>query len=470
MALRLRSYVLLTAAGVAVATFAVTLLPSFRFAYHAPGLHVQLEAVAGVVGLLAAYLMAGRFRRTGYAGDLVLAWALAVLALGNLFVGALPAALEPGSGDSNLDIWSAVGIRLLGAAGFAAAPFLPRRRLDDRHRAAVAAAAAAGGALVAVGALVWLLGDALPAAVDPGLSPTESRRPLVAGHAVIVAAQLAALALFLVAAFGFLRIAERWRDDLYGWLAASAVLSAGARVNYALFPSLYSEWVYTGDAFRFAAYVVLLAGAAREIGRYWRSETEAAVLEERRRIARELHDGLAQELAFISGQTASLAGEDRAPAALADVSAAAERALGEARRAVAALTRPLDEPLESVLEEVAGEVASRSGLEVEFRSSGRADVPASTREGLARVVREAVTNAARHSRAAGVRVTVSSEGGLRVSVADDGVGFDPLKVEPLGHAGGFGLRSMDERVSALGGALHIRSAPGAGTEVEVFVP
>ena len=470
MALRLRSYVLLTSVGAAVATLAVTFVPTLRFAYDAPGLHVQLEAVAGVVGLVAAYLMAGRFRRTGYPGDLLLAWALAVLALGNLFLGALPAAIERGSPHSDSAVWGAVAIRLLGAAGFAVAPFLARRRVGDRRRASLVAAAAAAAALAAVGALVWLAGDALPVAVDPSLDPADSARPLVAGHPAVVAAQLTALALFLVASFGFTRIAERWRDDLYGWLAASAVLSAGARLNYALFPSLYSDWVYTGDAFRFAAYLVLLAGAAREIGRYWRSETEAAVLEERRRIARDLHDGLAQELAFIVGQTSKLARDEGAPPALGYVSAAAHRALGEARRAIATLTRPLDEPLASVLEEVAGEVAGRSGLEVEFHSTARADVPASTREELARVVREAVTNAARHSGASSVRVSVSGADGVRVSIADDGVGFDPARVRRPGLDGGFGLETMRERMTALGGGLRIRSVPGVGTEIEAHVP
>lgn len=470
MLLRLHSYVLLTAAAAAAATLVVTFVPDLRFAYHGPGLHVGLESIAGVVGLLAAYLIAGRFRRTGYPGDLVLAWALGVVALGNLFVGALPAAVEPGSRDSNVLVWSALATRLLGATGFAIAALLPRRTLANRRLPEIACAAATAGALLAVGAGAWLLQDVLPTALEPGVSPADSNRPLVVGHTAVMTAQAAALALFTLAAAGFTRIAWRWNDELYGWLAVSAVLSAGARLHYALFPSLYSEWVYTGDVFRLAAYLVLLVGAAREIGRYWRSEAEAAVLEERRRMARDLHDGLAQELAFISGQTARLATAEAAPPILGQVSAAADRALGEARRAIAALTRPLDEPLEAVLAEVADEVAARSGLEVEFQSSGHVEVPPATREELARVVREALTNAARHSRASHVRVTVSNGQGLRVSIADDGVGFDPAQVRAPGRYGGFGLKSMRERIAGLGGSLRIGSAPGAGTEIEVFLP
>lgn len=470
MPLRLHSYVLLAAAGAAAAALVVALVPPLRFAYNAPGLHVALESIAGVVGLLASYLIAGRFHRTGYPKDLVLAWALAVLALGNLVLGALPAAVQPSLRDSNVLVWSVLAVRLLGAAGFAVAPFLPRHAIEERRRAAVLAAAAAAGALVGAGLVAWLLHDTLPAALEPGVSPTDSGRPLIAGHPAIVTAQIAALGLFAAAATGFVRIAERWNDELYAWLAVSAVLSAGARLHYVLFPSLYSQWIYTGDAFRLAAYLVLLAGAAREIGRYWRSEAETAVLEERRRMARDLHDGLAQELAFISSQTGWLVGKNAAAPVLGQVSAAADRALGEARRAIAALTRPLDEPLEAVLAEVADEVAVRFGLEVEFRASGHVDVAPATREELARVVREAVTNAARHSRATRIRVTVSNGNGLRLSIVDDGVGFDPARVRRPGLSGGFGLKSMRERVAALGGSLRIGSAPGAGTEIEVHLP
>ena len=172
------------------------------------------------------------------------------------------------------------------------------------------------------------------------------------------------------------------------WFAAGAILAAFASLNYLFFPSLYSDWVYTGDFLRLGFYLLVLVGTGREIQTYWRRLADVAVLEERRRIARDLHDGLAQELAFIAAET-------RGPA-----SKAAERALDESRRAIAALTRPVDEPLHVALVQAAEEVAHRVGTQIRFEGETVSTVPGDTREALIRIVREAVTNAARHGGAA----------------------------------------------------------------------
>jgi signal transduction histidine kinase len=98
-------------------------------------------------------------------------------------------------------------------------------------------------------------------------------------------------------------------------------------------------------------YGALIAGAAGEVGRYWQASREAAVLDERRRIARDLHDGLAQELAFIVRRAKRLLDGKAGPADAVQITNAAERALDESRRVIATLTRPLDEPLDVVLSE-----------------------------------------------------------------------------------------------------------------------
>jgi signal transduction histidine kinase len=86
-----------------------------------------------------------------------------------------------------------------------------------------------------------------------------------------------------------------------------------------------------------------------------------------------------------------------------------------------------------------------------------------------RIVREAVANAARHGRAGRIAVSLTCSHELRLSVADDGCGFDPA-TRPTHPDAGFGLLSMGERAEALGGSLAVRSAPGAGATIEVVLP
>src|SRR5205823_2035195 len=107
---------------------------------------------------------------------------------------------------------------------------------------------------------------------------------------------LALATLYLLAAYGFARRHRITGDQLSVWLEVACTFSAAVRVNYIVHPSFYTNWVYTGDIFKLAFYLALLVGAAREI---WRSESEAAALEERRQIASDIHDGVAQEIAFI---------------------------------------------------------------------------------------------------------------------------------------------------------------------------
>src|SRR5206468_3244077 len=162
----------------------------------------------------------------------------------------------------------------------------------------------------------------------------------------------------------FLRRAERDGDQFMTWLAVACTLRVFAGIDFAFRPTLETGWVYSGDIFRMLFYIALLAGAASEITRYWEASREAAVLDERRRIARDLHDGLAQELAFIVRRAKrALDGGPRA-ADTPQIARAAERALDESRRVIAALTRPLDEPLDVVLSDAVKGVADRVGTTV----------------------------------------------------------------------------------------------------------
>ncbi len=113
----------------------------------------------------------------------------------------------------------------------------------------------------------------------------------------------------------------------------------------------------------------------------------------------------------------------------------------------------------------AEEVADRVGVKVRLELEPGVTVTPTTQAALLRIVREAVTNAAVHGRPREIAVRVVASPRLRVSVSDDGIGFDPEKVN--GH--GFGLVSMRERAGRLGGTLDIESSPGQGTCVQVVV-
>jgi signal transduction histidine kinase len=232
---------------------------------------------------------------------------------------------------------------------------------------------------------------------------------------------------------------------------------------FAVYPSGDTEIIQSGDALRLGFYLVLLVGAEREIDRYWSRLADVAIYEERRRLARDLHDGVAQELAYVVTQTRLLVRGRAAPGTDERVAAAAERALDESRRAIIALTLRDDEPLHLALARAAEDVAGRVGVEVDVDVQTPVDrtVSSELREALVRIVQESVSNAGRHGHATRVRITMGPEGVLRIT--DDGAGFDP------GDAGDgrFGLVSMRERAESLGARFTIDSEPGRGTSVEV---
>jgi signal transduction histidine kinase len=146
---------------------------------------------------------------------------------------------------------------------------------------------------------------------------------------------------------------------------------------------------------------------------------------------------------------------------------AAERALGEARMAISALTMPLDEPLEVTLRKAAEAIAVRMGAAVEVRCIGTPEIATAARQSLERIVREAASNAVRHGQAGTLRIEIEADSQLRVAIVDDGRGFDTVRER---KPDSFGLVSMRERAEAMEGELSVRSQPGQGTTVEVTLP
>jgi signal transduction histidine kinase len=465
MRLRPRSVTLLAALLAATLTDLVIMVPAAHFAYRSIPAHAMLETAATIIALLTTILLWGRLQQRQRLDDLLLFVALALLTTTNFLFAVIPAAIW--TDPHPFSVWTTVSGGALAAALLAAAALAPSVRLRDYKKAARIAMILMAIGLVAMGTVVGLFVDQLPVGFDPARNPVKVAG-LIVGNPFIAAVQLLIAVLFFVAAFGFTRRSERSGDELLLWLGASAMFAAFARVNYFIYPSLYSEWVYLGDALRLGWHALLFVGAAREIRLYQRAYAETRVLEERRRIARDLHDGLAQELAFIAATTRNLADGDTTSSRFRQLASAAERGLGESRRAIASLTsRGGDEPFDQALVQTVEEVADRLGARVVIDAEPTAGISPERQEQLLRIVREAVTNAARHSAASVVRVQFANGNGLRLRVEDNGIGFDPSAIQ---SSAGFGLVTMRERASAMGGEFHLMSAPDEGTRIEVIVP
>jgi signal transduction histidine kinase len=453
--LRLRRLAVGCALGSAGATAAFVLVASLNFAYHAPALHVALETTAAITASAAAFLLLGRFWRTGFLDELILSAGLLLLAVSNLAFAALPAVF--GLESDRASLWSTLFTATLAAFLICVAALLPRRRLAGGRRWPLA---------IYISMLAVAVAGSVPMVVYPSLVPHGlilSPRG-EGGHLGLAGGfQLGLALLYLLAALGFRRRHRLTEDELSGWLAVACILSGASRVNYYFHPAVLSNWVYTGDVFRLGFYGALLVGAAREIASYWTSVVAAASLEERRRLARDVHDGLAQEIAFIARNARLLRTHGAEPQLVDRILNGVARAQEESRRVVGALAARVDEPLDQALAEAVRDAAARYGASVDMELASGIALSPRDREAVVRIASEAVANAAKHSGAEVLRIYLERvDAGMRLEVVDDGEGFD--KEQPRR---GFGLVTMKDRADALGGKLKIDSRRGSGTRVEL---
>ncbi|GAA2772135.1 sensor histidine kinase [Streptomyces showdoensis] len=206
------------------------------------------------------------------------------------------------------------------------------------------------------------------------------------------------------------------------------------------------------------------------------AERHAGTLAERERLAREIHDTLAQGLSSIQLllRAAERALPEGSPAAghIEEARRAAQDNLAEARRFVRALAPPDLEhgSLAGALERLCG-TAGPDGPRVRFSVSGTpAELPTPYEVALLRIAQSALANTVRHAAASRAEITLSFMGGsVALDVVDDGKGFEPGAVRPSSE-GGFGLPAMRSRAESLGGAFTVESAPGQGTAVAVTLP
>ncbi len=205
------------------------------------------------------------------------------------------------------------------------------------------------------------------------------------------------------------------------------------------------------------------------------AEIEHAASEERSRLARELHDGLAQDLWLAKLRASELASMEglspEARRAAESAVAAIDVGLGDARDAVGALrsSAHAESGFCSLVRRAAEDHGDRFGLRVEYTFEGEqtARIAPRTQAEVLRIVQEALANVARHADATVVGVHLrTTDGRIILRVADNGRGFE------VGSAGAraYGLASMRERAALIGGRLRITSRPGSGTMIALTAP
>jgi signal transduction histidine kinase len=204
---------------------------------------------------------------------------------------------------------------------------------------------------------------------------------------------------------------------------------------------------------------------------------EAGVADERRRLAAEIHDTIAQGLTGIIAQLQVVANTPDPGAArvhLGRASELARQSLGEARRSVHNLAPVALEHdgLPEALKKTVADWARRTGVRADFTLTGTAEhLHDEISATLLRIAQEALSNASRHARAARLGVTLSFMGDeVTLDVRDDGRGFDPAAVPERTGSGGFGLDGMRARAERVAGFLTLESEPGHGTAVSARVP
>ena len=495
--------ILLGLAGLlTLASVAQLLVPGVPVVILAPELDYVVNTAAMVISGAAALLAWIRHRQTDEADALFQASAFTVLSLGGAISivilvtnNATAAGFDRATpGQAPLYLWTfqrlfAAVLLLAGAAA------VLRRSSAPRFGRSAITVIAPSVALLAITIAMLLVSPELPILVPPEdlaqiVRTTDVIDPSVLSP-VLAAVQLVLAGLFTasVVAYYLVYRRESGRRPYVAYLSLALVFAAFSQVHFAIVPGAYSDIVTSGDVLRLSFYTLLGLGIVAA----WRQDlhelrranaslramraldADRAALQERSRMAREIHDGLVQELWLARlTQGRLLQGLEHEKGPTSDMTKTARRvdtileeALSEARQAVVTLQSSRVDGLAGMLERFVEDYAERFGLDVDCEIPEQAvDVSARTLGEILRICREALTNARKHGGPSHVRVALEERNGmLELTVADDGAGFDPTSTPS-----GFGLRGMHQRAAALGGTLQIEAATGQGTRVTFTLP
>jgi signal transduction histidine kinase len=426
--------------------------PVLRTQYDKPQLLLVLETAMAVAGVLVALLAAVRFSVLGLRTDLLLGCGFLVGSVSTCAFAIVP--VLGGGSLSRADGWAATLGTITGQALVAAAPVV-RGRSRIRDRALGDAFAAAMIGLVGAWLLLRTHGGQLPALTAlPGLSDAPP------GLVCVLAIQAL---LNLLAVVGWGRRLARTGDDLAQWLALGFTLQLFAALHLVLTPPLGTTYVTGGDFLRLMAFGLMLVGAWRAIRS---AELGRAVAEERARVAREIHDGLAQYLFALSTHAQMLEAGAPVEEVGPQLKEAAALAQQEARFAILALssasgTAPFDTALRRYIEFLTAD----GELEVDLEIDPATRLAPDEQIEIFRIVQEGLGNVRRHANATRAEVVIGQRpsGERFVAIEDDGEGFGDET------GAGQGLRNMRERASSIDGGFTVRSTPGLGTALEVVL-
>ena len=420
---------------------------SLQTAVYLPELRLVLQTIAAFAAGIIAVLAGVRYAVEGRRLDLLLSTGFLVASAATTAFSIIPAL--NGHPLHRPEAWASIIGRTYSWVFIAAAPFM-RGRSGPRALANTIVLSLVGLLLI------WLAlrsaGASLPSLDPHGDTPFALTSLL---------SSLALLNLLALVGFGK-RFYER-REDLDRWLALGATLMLFASLHYIFTPVLATSSVSRGDFLRLLAYGLLLVGA-------WRAISFAvfgrAVAEERARVAREIHDGLAQYLFAVSTHATML--EQGAPPepTIAKLKEAATAAQQEARFAILALsTAAGNAPLDAALRRYIEFVTADGELEVDVEIDPAVRLAPDEQIEVFRIVQEGLANVRKHAHARRAEVVIGLRDGERlVSVRDDGAGFDG-QVSQAGQ----GLKNIRARTQSIEGGFTLTSRPGFGTALEVVL-
>jgi signal transduction histidine kinase len=500
LGLRPLDLVLLLVGGVlAAATMLIALDPALSFALVDRSLRLTINSLTLLASLSLAALALGRYRESGRVAGLyqssallVLAWVsglnvvLVVLKIDGrvgLTLGNQPAEMQ-----LPLYVWSLaliISATLFAVGGLTA---LTGASQPPSVRRTLLLPLVIMSGLTAV---LFPLGEILPPFVgEAGLlqliaTPSgPGMLPDVTPLALLV--QAVAVGLLLLGVYAYRHSYLRNGPVADGYLAVGLLLAAFSQLHFALYPAVATSLVTTADALRITFILVLLMGIYAEsrsdlralrtayagLERLRQTEAERATLEERTRLARELHDGLAQDLWFAKlkhERLVSLVPPEGRPLA-AEVTQALDTAIAEAKQAVVTMRAGSDghQQLHDLLAGSVEDFGNRSGLRADFSAADLPDELSPRKQAeVLRIVQEALTNVRKHADATVVRVTAEvNNGRLVLGVTDNGRGFRPDDTS----GDGLGIQGMKERARLMGGELRVISEPSGGTTVLVAIP